>query len=488
VRRLASSAARRGQLTKAGRLLWDLVAADPRDREMQLALVSVMMQRDQPNAALALLEEALAEFPDDAQIAERKAFTLAHLGRLDDALEIYSRLIARHSSVPPLLVARGNILLALGRQESAIGDYHGAISCDPRYGEAWWALANIKTFSLSPHDVNQMSRLLADPTLTPASRINFSFALGKALEDAGLPEPSFAHYRNANELQSLGAVTAVEATREHVDNVIDGFDANNFAGRKGHPSQAPIFVVGMPRSGTTLVEQILASHPDVEATSELPTISAIAHSLGEGLGRSELDYWGLLDGYSDEALKTLGDRYLRQSAAYRRTERPFFIDKMPSNWMHLGLIRLILPNARIIDVRRNPLDCCFSNFAQNYPRGHEFTHRLEDLGTHYRNYERLMEHFDTVSPGTTIRVEYEQLVERPDEIIHALIARLGLPFADSCLRFFENARPVRTPSAQQVRQPMNRRGIGRWRPYAPWLGPLMSALSANASSPDVKPA
>ncbi len=466
VQRLASSAARRGQLTKAGRLLWDLVAVNPHNREMQLALASVMVQRDRPVEALALLEEVLAERPHDAQVAERKAFILAQLGRLDEALEIYSGLIDDHPSVPPLLVARGYIHLALGHHELAVADYREAIGQD-QSGEAWWALANIKTFQLSRDDIRRMGGLLAGADLDPTSRINIGFALGKAFEDAGMPEPSFVHYRRANELQSLGVFNASEATRRHVDTLIEGFKTDIFSRREGDPSEAPIFIIGMPRSGTTLVEQILASHQDVEGTSELPTISAIARSLGEGLGRSELDYWELLDRYSDESLRALGERYLRQSAAYRRTERRFFIDKMPSNWMHVGLIRLILPRARIIDVRRDPLDCCFSNFAQNYPRGHGFTHSLQDLGAHYRNYERLMEHFDAAAPGAVIRIEYEQLVDRPDEIIQDLLVRLGLPFTDSCARFFENDRPVRTPSAQQVRQPINRRGIGRWRPYQP---------------------
>jgi tetratricopeptide (TPR) repeat protein len=478
VKLLASSAARRGQPTKAARLLWDLVVANPRDREMRLALASILISRDQPIDALELLEEMLAQRPDDSKVVERKAFILGQLGRIEESLEIYSRLVAAHPNVPPLLMARGQILLSLGQQDAAVDDFRRAVACDPTYGEAWWALANVKTLKLSSADIRSMKSLLADPQLTRTARINLEFALGKAFEDAREFQLSFTHYRSANELQSTGAFDTTEATRRHVDEAIGCFDRHSLSRRTGVDSDAPIFIVGMPRSGTTLVEQILASHPDVEGTSELPTISAIARSIGEGIGRSEFSYSDLLARYSDAALETLGNHYLRQSAAYRHTQRPFFIDKMPSNWMHVALIKLALPRARIIDVRRDPLDCCFSNYAQNFSHGHEFTHKLEDLGRHYRNYERLMAHFDVVAPGAVIQLRYEQLVEQPEDIVRDLLNRLGLPFADSCMRFYENARPVRTPSAQQVRQRINRRGTGRSRPYSPWLGPLMQALAS----------
>jgi len=479
VRLLASSAARRGQPTKAGRLLWDLLVANPRNREMRLALASVMISRDQPIEALALLEEVLAERPDDSRVAERKAFILAQLGRVEESLQIYSGLVAAHPDFPPLRVARGQILLSLGRQSAAVDDFRQAIVRDPRYGEAWWALANVKTLQLTRADIQSMQSLLSEPQLARAARINLEFALGKAFEDAVELPASFAHYRRANELQSAGASDSIERVRRHVDEVIGQFGADSLSRVAGVQSDRPIFIVGMPRSGTTLVEQILASHPDVEGTSELPTISAIARSIGEGIGRSEFSYSDLLAGYSDSVLATLGHQYLRQSAAYRYTRRPYFLDKMPSNWMHIALIKLALPRARIIDVRRDPLDCCFSNFAQNFSHGHEFTHKLEDLGRHYRNYERLMAHFDRVAPGAVIHVQYEQLVEQPEKTVRELLNRLGLHFDDACLRFYDNARPVRTPSAQQVRQPLNRRGIGRAQPYSRWLSPLVQALASD---------
>ena len=477
---LASSAARSGNLTRAGRLLLDLVAADPRDRDMRLLLVSLLLTCDQPLEALGLLDEWIEDNPGDAKTAERKAFVLMQLGRLNEAIELYSRLIEAFPTKPTLRIARGHVKLAFGDEHGAIADYRYAIQIDASLGDAWWALANTKTVCFSPVEIRRMRTLFEQASLDRRSQISLAFALGKAFEDERRPRLSFEHYRRGNELQALNGFDARAATEKHVTQAINCFDENYFAQRRGLSSNAPIFVVGMPRSGTTLVEQILASHPDIEGTFELPTVSAIARSIGEALGGSEFDYSEMLTGYSNQALRALGRTYLKKSTAYRRTDRPFFIDKMPSNWMHIGLIRAMLPAARIIDVRRDPLDCCFSNYAQNYPRGHEFTQSLTDLGLHYRNYERLMAHFDTVTPAAVTRIQYEELVERPDQSIRALLARLGLPFSEACLRFFENDRPVRTPSAQQVRQPINRRGIGRWRRYEPWLGPLIDALARPA--------
>ena len=478
---LASAAARRGQLARAGRLLCDSLASNPHNRDMRLALAWILFQRDQPAEALALLDEILADRPGDFEAAARKAFILGQLGRLEAALRVYEDLLASEPGHPALLVSRGRIMLALGHQAEAIADYRHALDIDESFGEAWSALANVKTVAFSSDDIGRMSRLVAQAELGDKARIELHFALGKAHEDSGSYEQSFAHYHLGNELQSVDAFPIREAVGRHVRQSMRFLTAEMFDRRHGagRASAAPIFIVGMPRSGSTLVEQILASHPDVEGTAELPAVSAIAGSLGECLGRGPLDYADLLPGFSADALDELGQRYIDHAAAYRQTNRAFFIDKMPSNWMHLGLIRLILPDALIVDVRRNPLDCCFSNFAQHFPRGHEFTHKLEDVAGQYRDYRRFMDHFDAVAPGATARVIYEELVDRPEAVIRRLLADLGLSFDLACLRFFASERPVQTPSAQQVRQPINRRGMDRWRPYEAWLGPLVKALSAT---------
>ena len=477
---LASTAARRGQLAKAGRLLCDSLASNPENRDMRLALAWILYQRDQPIEALALLDEILAGRPDDFDAMARKAFILGQLGRLEEALGLYETLLAREPTHPGLLVSLGRTRLALGQPQAAIRGYRDALDADEGFGEAWAALANLKTISLSSEDVGRMSRLLGSADLNPKTRIELHFALGKAFEDAGSHEQSFAHYSHGNELQSSGAFRLGDAVSRHVRQSVRFLSSEKVERRNaGCASAAPIFIVGMPRSGSTLIEQILASHPQVEGTAELPCVSAMAGTLGERLGRGRLDYADLLPGLSAGALRELGERYTEHASAYRQTDRPFFLDKMPSNWMHLGLIRMMLPNARIVDVRRNPLDCCFSNFAQYFPKGHEFGHRLDGVAAYYRDYERFMAHFDAVAPGAVTRVIYEELVDRPEATIRQLLASLGLTFDPACLRFFASDRPVQTPSAQQVRQPINRRGIDRWRPYEQWLGPLIDALGTG---------
>lgn len=481
---LASAAARRGQLTKAARLLCNALSANPRDREAAMALAMVLVQRDRPIEALALLDEMLANNPRDLNAAGRKAFTLGQLGRFDEACRLYDALLAVVPGHAGLLVARGRTHLALGRKADAIAEYRAAIELEPGFGEAWIALSNVKTVAFQDEDVRRMEVLLTRADLADKSRVELHFALAKALEDAGSYDQSFHHYRRGNQLQSIGAFALRTAIRGHVRQSMACLDRELFRRLEdcGSQSKAPIFIVGMPRSGTTLVEQILASHPSVEGAGELPAMSAIASSIGEGIGRSAFEYAELLQGMAPARLRALGDRYIEQAAPYRRTDRAFFIDKMPSNWMHLGLIRLILPNARIVDVRRDALDCCFSNFAQYFPRGHEFSHSLEGVAAQYRDYEAFMDHFPAAAPGAVVRLNYDELVDQPDASIRKLLSDLDLPFDEACLRFFANGRPVQTPSAQQVRQPINRRGIGRWRPYARWLTPLIAALGDGNSA------
>jgi tetratricopeptide (TPR) repeat protein len=478
---LASSAARRGQLGRAGRLLCGSLASNPENQNMRMALSWVLFQRDQPVEALALIDEILAQDPDDFEAATRKAFVLEQLGHLDAAVETYDSLIARFPHNSGLLVARGRVLLALGRPDVAVADYRHALRANPSSGEAWSAMANVKTLSFSSDDIGRMLVLVGRHDVPPKTRAAVHFALGKAFEDGRSYGRSFTHYRQGNELQAIDAFPVREAVSQHVRQSMR-FTTNKMmkaASTSASGLPVPIFVVGMPRSGSTLVEQILSCHHAVEGTAELPAVSAIAGSLGEILGRRHLEYADLLPSLSDRMLRDLGKRYLDQASVYRQTDRPHFIDKMPSNWMHLGLIRLMLPHALLVDVRRNALDCCFSNFAQHFPRGHEFTHRLEDLAAQYRDYELLTAHFDEIAPGALIRVSYEQLVARPEAVIRQLLADLDLPFDPACLQYFASGRPVRTPSAQQVRQRINRRGIDRWRPYAEWLGPLIEGLAVG---------
>jgi len=327
-----------------------------------------------------------------------------------------------------------------------------------------------------------MEQALEAPGLSDDDRFHLHFALGKAFEDRGEAETSFGHYAAGNRLRRVALDYDRTVISEHVDRSISLFTTEFFETRAalGNLAADPIFVVGLPRAGSTLIEQILASHPAIEGTTELPDIPMIAKRLGARKHRSdESAYPDSLADLSAAEMRGLGDEYLDRAKVQRATDRPVFIDKLPNNWMHVGLIRLILPNARIIDARRHPLACGFSNFKQHFARGQGFTYDLADLGIYYHDYVRMMRHVDAVLPGAVYRVIHEDLVDDPEAEIRRLLEYLGLPFDAACLAFHENKRAVRTPSADQVRRPISRAGLDQWRLFKPWLQPLEAALGAS---------
>ncbi|HKE97270.1 MAG TPA: sulfotransferase, partial [Povalibacter sp.] len=366
-----------------------------------------------------------------------------------------------------------------GRQESSIDAYRRSIALAPQLGEAWWSLANLKTVRFSSNDLTSMQEQVARQDLTPEDRFHFHFALGKALEDARAYPASFEHYAQGNALRREMISYDPQETTATTGRTMALFTPEFVASRKGVgcPALDPIFIVGLPRSGSTLLEQILASHPLVEGTQELPDIIAIANELG---GRKTLSgtskYPDMIHSLSYDQLLALGERYLAQTRIQRKTNAPFFIDKMPNNWAHSGLIHLILPNAKIIDARRHPLGCCFSGFKQHFARGQQFSYGLEDIGRYYRDYVELMAHFDAVLPGRVHRVIYETLIDDTEAEVRRLLAYCGLEFDERCLRFYENDRAVRTASSEQVRQPIFRDAVDHWRHYEQWLDPLKLAL------------
>jgi tetratricopeptide (TPR) repeat protein len=328
-------------------------------------------------------------------------------------------------------------------------------------------------------DIASIEAALALPKLSPDDRLQLHFALGKALEDAGDYKASFEHYAEGNRLRLAANPYDPQRTSARVDRAIALYTPEFLDRRRtwGCPAPDPIFVLGMPRSGSTVVEQILASHPLVEGTQELGDIQMIAARIGDGAE----SYPEALAAFEPARFAELGEEYLSRSRAHRHTDRPFFIDKMPNNWLHAGFIRLILPNAKIIDTRRHPLACCFSNFKQHFARGQVFAYDLDHLGRYYADYVRLMDHFDAAAPGMIHRVWHEALLAEPEAQIRALLDFVGLPFDSACLRFHENQRPVRTASAEQVRRPINRDGVGQWRNYDEHLAPLRAALGHHVA-------
>ncbi|HWS78506.1 MAG TPA: sulfotransferase, partial [Thermomonas sp.] len=357
--------------------------------------------------------------------------------------------------------------------------YRRAIELDPGFGSAWWSLANLKTVRFDAADIAAMQARLQRDDLDDDQRLHFEFALGKALEDAGEYAGSFAHYAAGNALRRTQLPYSAEQNAQRLRHAQAVYTREFFARRAGagHDDPAPVFVVGMPRAGSTLLEQILSSHPQVEATMELPDITAIVRDLRARAPQPETtSYHDIVAAMDPAEFKALGERYIASTRVQRKLGRPFFIDKMPNNFAHVGLIQLILPNAKIIDARRHPLACGFSNFKQHFARGQAFSYDLGDMGRYYADYVALMAHFDAVLPGRVHRVIYEEMVADTETQVRALLGYCGLEFDERCLRFFENERAVRTASSEQVRQPIYREGVDHWRHFESWLYPLKLAL------------
>ncbi|RZA22103.1 MAG: sulfotransferase family protein [Lysobacteraceae bacterium] len=429
--------------------------------------------------ALAELELLLEKDPGNQALKNMKAVVLGKLGDFDNALATYEEVLKRVPDQAQVWISYGHSLKTAGRTADAIAAYRRSIALQPGFGGAWWSLANLKTVRFDAADIGAMRTQLQRDDLDDEARLHFEFAVGKALEDAGDAADSFAHYAAGNALRRKQV--PYDADLAHARNLraMQAYTPGFFAARSGSGCEArdPIFVVGMPRSGSTLIEQILSSHPLVEGTMELPAIIAITRDLRQRDGAPETtSYHDVLARLGRDELAALGERYMERTRVQRREGRPFFIDKMPNNFAHIGLIQLILPNARIIDARRHPLACCFSNFKQHYARGQAFSYDLADMGRYYADYVALMAHFDQVLPGRVHRVVYEDMVADTETQVRALLAHCGLEFDQRCLRFFENERAVRTASSEQVRQPIYRDGVDQWRRYESWLGPLKAAL------------
>jgi predicted Zn-dependent protease len=435
-------------------------------------------------AALQQIDILTASEPRNSGYRNLKAVVLANIGDYQESLEIYADVLAKHPDQARIWMSYGHALATAGRAQESIAAYRRCIALVPSLGEAYYSLANLKTFRFDEREVQTMRAQLQVAGITKEDSGHFHFALGKALEDSAIYPESFEHYAKGNELRRARVGYDPAVTTSLVTRAKQLFNDEFFAARRGFgaPHPDPIFIVGLPRAGSTLVEQILASHSQVEGTMELPDIMAMAAKLGKADGSQESAYPEVLATLSAAECRALGEQYIEQTRIQRKTDKPFFIDKMPNNFLHIGLIRLALPNARIIDARRHPMACCFSNFKQNFAQGQRYTYNLEDLGRYYRDYVELMAHLDAVLPGTIHRVIYENIIDDTEGEVRRLLAFCELPFEAATLRFYENDRAVRTVSAQQVRKPIFREGIDHWRHYEPWLQPLRDALGAVLSA------
>ena len=468
IRMLAELAARIGRLNDSETLLRRAVEIAPNFTPARTNLAMVLGRLGRPAEALELLDDIFAAEPDDIGNLNLKAATLSRLGNFEEAITFYETVLQRSPLQPRVWLTYGHILKTIGRTEEGIAAFRKAIELRPWLGETWWSLANLKTVRFSEDDIATMQQTLKDSDLKDDDRFHLEFALGKALHDAGRNDEAFDHYAKGNALRRRYHPYRAGRLTRVVDRIIRVFGEQLLATEGGDPSADPIFVVGMPRAGSTLVEQILSSHSLVEGTSELPDIPAIAGELGQ--------YPTDAAGATPEQRQAAGAEYIKRSAIQRRTHRPYFVDKLPNNWMFAPFIHFILPNAKIVDARRHPLSCCFANFRQHFARGQDFTYDLTDLGKYYSNYVRLMAHVDVVMPGRVHRVIYERMVDDTETEVRALLDYCELEFEASCLEFYKTERAVRTPSSEQVRRPIYREATEEWRPYEPFLQPLVDAL------------
>jgi tetratricopeptide (TPR) repeat protein len=469
---------------EAESLLKSVLERAPDYHAARLDYAMVLLQQQKHLQARQEAEPLLRHDPDNREYLKQYGAACVGLGDHEPVIDLYERLLAGQlqsgTEVADLRLWRANALKITGRQQEAIADYHASLAARPDYGVAWFSLANLKTYRFTDDEIARMRAAESRAGAQDMERIYLCFALGKALEDRGDYAASWQYYERGNAVRRVASRYRPDVAESCALRLKRVFTAEFFAARAGWGvhDPAPIFILGLPRSGSTLIEQILASHSRVEGTQELTEIDRYA---GELCGRDPDCSLPLhpeaLQRLTAGDARALGERFLAETRAYRRLGRPLFIDKMPNNFWHIGLIHLMLPRSTIIDVRREPMACCFANLKQLFgTTNQEFTYGIDDVARHYRTYLDLMRHWDEVLPGRVLRVRYEDVVEGLEGSVRRMLEHCELPFEPACLAFHETRRSVRTPSSEQVRQPIGRAALDQWRGYAPWLAPLRDTL------------
>jgi predicted Zn-dependent protease len=477
--RLRSEArARADRPDEAEALLRQALALAPGFRFARHALGQLLIGLGRLEEALAEANQLALRHPGHAPTLRLLAGVYMAMSEYARAAEIYEGLLKSQRDHAPTWLSYGHALKTLGRTDEGVNAYRKCVALAPGKGESYWSLANLKTARFGDDDIAAIRNQLARADLGDEDRVQLHYALGKALEDAGDVDAAFESYAEGAALQRTLVNYDGERIAASIDEACARFTAETFAARAGAgcPRRDPIFIVGLPRAGSTLVEQILASHSVVEGTAELPDIGMIRQSLLDPAEATQRSYFDPLLQQSPDELAAMGERYLQSTRVYRKLGTPIFIDKNPSNFHHVALIHLILPNARIVDARRHPMACGWSCFKQYFALGQNFTYDLREIGSYYRGYVKLMAHWDAVLPGRVHRVIHEDLARDPEPHIRALLDYCGLPFEDQCLRPHETQRAVRTPSSEQVRRPISAKGLEDWRAFEPYLGPLKDAL------------
>lgn len=477
MRLLAQIGIKLGILDDAEFLLDSARTFEPDNIQIRLDYIDALRRRQKFAKAKQEAEALYALDPDNPLFQSHLAIESMQTGEYDRAFALFDKILEKIPGDPATLTSRGHALKTTGKSEEAISSYQAAFANKPDHGDAYYALANLKTYRFSDAEIKDMRAQLERPDLAFMDRVHFSFALGKAYEDAGDYQQSFRHYDEGNTLKRRQTRYDADTMQEELERQAEFCTADLFTkhASAGHPAPDPIFILGLPRAGSTLLEQILASHSQVDGTLELPNVLALAHRL-RGRKAGEALYPGVLHDLTADQLTKMGEDFIENTRIHRQGA-PFFIDKMPNNFRHIGLIKLILPHAKIIDARRDPMDCCFSGYKQLFAEGQEFTYGLEEVGRYYRDYVSLMDHWDTVLPSAVLRVQHEDVLDDVEGQTRRMLDYLDLPFEDACVNFHQSKRAVRTASSEQVRRPINRDGQSAWKPFEPWLGPLKDALT-----------
>jgi tetratricopeptide (TPR) repeat protein len=488
MRLLADIGARLGVLDDAETLLESAHELAPTNVQVHIDYIQTLRKRQRFAAAREQSQKLLATNTENPQFISLAAVEAMQSGDFDEALALFQQVLARLPEDAITLTSVGHAEKTRGNYDASVAAYHRALASQPTHGEAFYSLANLKVYKFSESEVTAMREAVANARLPHNDRVYMNFALGKAFEDRKQFADSFNYYAQGNALKKVQSRYRAQGMTDDLEAQKRACTKELFAAQAsaGCAAADPIFVLGLPRAGSTLVEQILASHSQVDGTLELPNILSLSQRLrrlGQGRGAGKLararedyaDYPANLHQLDGAQLREFGEEFIEQTAIHR-SGAPFFIDKMPNNFRHIGLIKLILPNAKIIDARRGPMACCFSGFKQLFAEGQEFSYSLSDIGQYYRDYVSLMAHWDEVLPGFVHRIENEKLIEDLEGEVRKLLAFCGLPFEQSCVEFHRNTRSVRTPSSEQVRQPISRSGVDQWRSYEPYLEPLRDAL------------
>ncbi|GGO92589.1 tetratricopeptide repeat-containing sulfotransferase family protein [Stakelama pacifica] len=478
MRLLADIGSRLGVMEDADFLLESAVTFAPDNIQLRLDWIQVLRKRQKFAEALREAEALYARDPENPLFQSQLAIEAMQTGDYTRAFALFDAVLEKLPHDPATLTSKGHALKTRGEHKQAVASYRAATVAKPDHGDAWYSLANLKTYRFEDAEIDRMRALVERPDLAFMDRVHLNFALGKAYEDRGDYAESFRFYADGNDLKRRQSRYDAQKMSRELALQAEFCTPELFAEKagSGDPAPDPIFILGLPRAGSTLIEQILASHSQIDGTLELPNILSLAHRLrGRARAAGEGEYPANLADLPPEALAKMGSDFIENTRIHRQGA-PFFIDKMPNNFRHIGLIHLILPNAKIIDARRDPMDCCFSGFKQLFAEGQEFTYGLTEIGSYYRDYVDLMDHWDRVLPGKVLRVAHEDVLDDLEGQVRRMLDYLGLPFEQACLDFHKTDRAVRTASSEQVRRPINRSGVGVWRNYEPWLDDLKAAL------------